>query len=104
MASSWIRFECKATNYSRPEIVRYEWRGFSSDTRETETLFVDDPLLDGDRSAFIWILSTSNVQYVECHVTNGSSLLLTTGMEITVTGNTDNMNLRMIMTYYNCSR
>ncbi len=86
MASTWIRFACKATNYSQPETLRYEWRGFSPNAQGNETLFVDDPLLDGDRSAFIWILSTSNVQYVECHVTNGSNVLKVTGIDIVVTG------------------
>ncbi len=85
-ASSWIRFACKATNHSSPETLHYKWIGFSNDVQGAQTLLDEDPLLDGDRSAYIWLLSTSDVQYVECRLFNNTDILQSTGMDIAVTG------------------
>ncbi len=97
MASSWIRFACKATNHSSPETLHYKWIGFSNSVQGAQTLLVDDPLLDGDHSALIWLLSTSDVQYVECRLFNNTGILQSTGLDIAVTG-------RRLVLYVHISR
>ena len=76
-------------NHSDPEALHYEWRGFCN-TSETAELIVNDPLLDEDRWAIIWLLSTYTtsecVDYVECHVTDQEGQEYTARRPILVAG------------------
>lgn len=85
-AATWVRFACRVEEDQ--SIFSYQWRGSCLLSNQTK-LVLDDPLLDEEGYAVIWVQSTpdSCLDYLECSATDGEGNTETAGKHImNVTG------------------